>query len=118
MTNSKPQAATAEEVRRTAARYILHKLGDRLWAGKPVYNEQQEQWTIPIHSLSLPVDVMLEQITLDTHGVVVHAPSRRALKRELQRHQSATLSSTPLPELPDDPQKALEVFARAAKKVE
>jgi hypothetical protein len=104
MSSSKRQKVTAEEVEREASRYIVYELGDRLWAGEPVYDERSELWTVPIHSLSLPADVALEHLTLDAHGVLVHTPSRRALQRAIQQHQSTAQEPLALPELPDDPQ--------------
>jgi hypothetical protein len=113
---------TGEEVEREASRYLLHKLGDRLWAGEPFYDDRREQWNVPIHSRSLPADVVLGQIILDARGIVVRAPSRRALQGAVQRHQPATHALAPLsvspsaredseagqglapPDLPEDPQ--------------
>lgn len=121
---SEQQILDQKEVRRKASRYILEKLGDRLWAGKPVYDTSRGQWTMPIHVRSLPAAVDLGPITLDAYGHIVHAPSRRTLQRAIQRQQSETaaplsllpfaLAPTrapgaeareplPLPDLPDDP---------------
>ncbi len=96
MSPSKQPRATATEVEREASRYLVQKLGDRLWAGEPTYDEDREQWTVPIHARSLPAHVVLGAILLDAHGVVIHAPSRLALQRAIQRHQSETPSSLSL----------------------
>lgn len=84
MSQSKRQA-TVENVERESSYYILHKLGDRLWAGEPVYDEDQERWTVPIHSLSLPTEEVLGQITLDSNGVIIKAPSRRKVQRAVKQ---------------------------------
>jgi hypothetical protein len=127
----KRQKATAEEVEREASGFILHKLGNRLWAGEPVYDERRKQWSVPIHSRSLPADKSLEQVTLNAQGDVVRALSRRAITRAVQRHLPAAPASLPpfafapargggeteqqplaLPALPDDPQAiAAELLA-------
>jgi hypothetical protein len=82
----KQQKATTEDVEREASRYILHKLGDRLWAGKPVYDESRKQWRVPLHSRSLSADVTLSEMTLDVRGKICHAPSRRDLQRVVQKY--------------------------------
>jgi hypothetical protein len=89
------EKVTAEEVRREASRYIVHELGDRLWAGEPTYDERNERWAVPIHSRSLSADVTLGYITLNEQGVVVHAPSRRDVQHAVQKHQPAAPSPAP-----------------------
>jgi len=74
MSTSESQKATAEQVEREASRYILHKLGDRLWAGEPAYEERRGQWKVNIHSRSLPTNVALGEITLDVYGSIVKTP--------------------------------------------
>ncbi len=88
MSSTKKPTATREDVEREASRYILHELGDRLWAGDPVYDSASEQWSVPVHSLSLPEEVGLGQITLDAQGAVVKAPSRRAIRSAFEKYQS------------------------------
>jgi len=97
MALSKKQVATAKEVQRKASRYLLEELGNRLWAGDPTYDERHEQWTVPIHSRSLPADVGLGQITLDAYGNILRAPSHRDVQRAVQRHQAAAPAPVPLP---------------------
>ena len=97
MSPSKRPKATAEEVEREASRYILHELGNRLWAGTPIYDEHNEQWAVAIHSRSLSTAVELGHITLDAHGGVVRAPSRRTLQRAVQRHQAPAPAAAPVP---------------------
>jgi len=122
MTQSQQRRATTEEVEREASRYIVHKLGDRLWAGEPTYDERHDQWNVAIHARGLSPDMVLDHLTLDVSGAVVRAPSRRTLQRAVQRHQAPAPASAPLPslafargevesaealplpDLPDDPQ--------------
>jgi hypothetical protein len=92
------QRTTAEDVEREASRYILHKLGDRLWADEPVYDEQSEQWTVPIHSRSLPRDVTLGHITLDAQGVIVRAPSRDDIRRAIEARKAMSTQPAPKPQ--------------------
>jgi hypothetical protein len=139
MSPSKRPRVMADDVEREASRYIVYELGDQLWAGAPVYHERRNQWTVPLHARSLPVDVVLGEITLDAHGRVARAPSRRTLQRAVRQHQLATSSplsrlpfalaparstgekgqeSLPLAELPEDPQAiGQEVLANPEMKM-
>jgi hypothetical protein len=81
MSSANKSKATRKDIEREASRYILHELGDRLWAGDPVYDKTRRLWSVPVHSLSLPQDVELGQITVDAHGAVVKAPTRSVIKR-------------------------------------
>ena len=82
----KPKAARVE-IEREASRYILHELGDQLWAGNPVYDKTKRLWSVSVHSLSMPQDVELGRITLAIDGEIVEAPSRRALRSEFKKHR-------------------------------
>lgn len=84
MSPPKQPEATADDITREASRYVVHHLGDQLWAGAPVYDERRTQWTVPLHARSLPADVVLGEITLDAHGRVARAPSRRTLLAALE----------------------------------
>src|SRR5262245_24491723 len=88
MTASQQHRATSEEVEREASRYIVHHLGNRLWAGTPTYDERHDQWSVAIHARGFSPDVVLDHLTLDASGAVVGAPSRNNLQRAIQRHQA------------------------------
>jgi tetratricopeptide (TPR) repeat protein len=102
MAPSKRARATAADVECEAARYIVHELGDQLWAGDPTYDARHEQWTVPLHARSLPADEVLGRLSVDAQGRVVRAPARRTLQRKVQRAQPQ-----PLPP-PPDPGPSLE----------
>lgn len=79
MTMRKPREWTAEQIERAASGYLLAKLGDRLWAGEPVYDEKKRQWRVSIHSAALPEEEVLGHLLLDVRGNVLRAPSRYEL---------------------------------------
>ncbi|MEW6207327.1 MAG: hypothetical protein AB1631_03105 [Acidobacteriota bacterium] len=87
MSSTKKPTATREDVEREASHYILHELGDRLWAGTPVYDATSKLWTVPVHSLSLPKEVKLGQITVDARGAVIKAPTRHAIRSAFEKRR-------------------------------
>ena len=87
MSPPKQPKATANDIKREAARYVVHNLGDQLWAGTPVYDEHHTQWIVPLHARSLPADTVIGEMTLDIYGRVIHAPSRNTLQRAVRRHK-------------------------------
>ena len=79
---------TADDVRREASRYLAYELGDLLWPGEATYDEAANEWRVPIHSQSLPRDVVLDHLKLDATGRVRNPPSRQELERIAQRSRS------------------------------
>jgi hypothetical protein len=94
MTPSDECRATAEDVQREASRYVLHTLGDQMWAGVPVFNERQQRWSVPIHSRSLPEEVSVGEIEVDLQGSVRRGPSRDMARRAVRKCQKRPLAPT------------------------
>ena len=88
--SASPQNATAEDVEREASGYILHNLGDRVFAGDPAFEQRSQQWTVPIRAAALSPGADLGKLTLDVQARVIHAPSRQELQRQIKRRSAAT----------------------------
>ena len=81
--------ATPEDVQRAASGYVFRELGDRLYVDDPVFDEQRQQWTVPIRAMALSRDVSVGAVLLDVDATVIHAPARTALKRAIERQTAA-----------------------------